>query len=195
MKPVKIMLLAALMLMVVGSVARAATPIEFTFSGVYTQTTGTVHTVGQPFTSVVVFDPATPDVNSSPAFGGYRYLSWTVPSPFATPYFFQNPPVTNARIKIAAEGDPTATHTWVIEFQGASLFWSLQVDFPGGTFLSDALPPTLDLSQSISTRFQGSDTDVNLVGTVNSLTVRVVPEPTVGVAVLTVCCLCVRRRQ
>ena len=39
MKPVKLMLMAVLMLMAYAPVSRAANPIEFTFGGVFTQAT------------------------------------------------------------------------------------------------------------------------------------------------------------
>jgi hypothetical protein len=126
--------------------ARAALPIEFEFRGVYTQTTGTVYLVGDPFTTTVRFDPAAADTDPSPQFGRYPYLSWSVPAPTGQTVTFTNPPVSFGDIKVnlLESGDQ-----WRLSFDG-TVAYGLNVFFPPGTFPTDALPTDLPpLSQTI----------------------------------------------
>jgi hypothetical protein len=164
-----------LSLAVISTVARAAQPIEFEFTGVFTQTTGTVHQVGQPFTTTVLFDPTTPDLDPSPSAGNYPFISWTVPNHTSTPSVFGDPGTIQTAVGGAAGAD-----VWSARYLGASQFrWELNVFFPIGTLPTDALPQTLNLSQATGTSFEAFNASVgmDLRGTINSLTVRIVPEP------------------
>lgn len=173
-----------------STVARAATPIEFVFEGVFTQTTNTVHQVGDPFTSRVLFDPNAMDTDPSPLFGNYAYIRWVAPGPTSTPIVFQDIPSTVGSIQVFLSG---GANTWRVDFQGIFQFgWTLSIDFPLGTFPNDGLPRTLDLSQSTGSRFEGFDGTnfVDLRGTITSLTI--VPEP-VSLAALVFPVLLARR--
>ena len=161
-----------------STVARAGTPIEFTFGGVFTRTQGTNHPLGGPFTSTVLFDPDAPDGDGSPNFGLYEYISWTAPYRFmSTPITFSNPPTTVGAIKVSlGQGG----HTWRFDREGAVGFgFLLDVQFPPGTFASDALPQTLDLSLSNGTGFD-ANFGVDLQGMITSFSSRVIPEPSTG---------------
>lgn len=156
--------------------ARAADPIEFEFGGVYTQVTGSVHSVGQPFTSSLIFDPGTVDINPSPLRGSYGYIRWTAPSA-GNPIVFQNEDGSTAGIRVRL--DSGSSESWQVDFQGASqFFWRIAVTYPVGTFPTDALPQSLDLSQSTAKIFEADNgvQGLSLRGTITSLTVRV-PEP------------------
>lgn len=154
-----------------------AAPIEFEFGGVFTQTTGTVHQVGAPFTSTVRFDLSTPDLNPSPLLGRYTYLSWTAPYRNATPIVLAPP---SGAIEILA-GAGGGSHGWQLDYSAVEFGFELDIDYPVGYFASDALPATLDLSGASATRFNAfaPGLGVDLRGTITSF--RVVPEPTVGV--------------
>lgn len=155
--------------------ARAAVPIEFVFGGVFTQTTNTVHQVGAPFTSTVVFDSAATDTNPSTEIGNYPYIRWTAPGRTNTPIVFENVPATVGSIQIIRI---TGGHAWQVDYQGASQFrWTLIVEFPVGTFPTDALPQSLDFSQATAARFEAFDGQflMDLRGTVTSFAI---PEPT-----------------
>jgi hypothetical protein len=175
--------------------ARAAQPIEFEFGGVFTRSINTVHQVGEPFTTTVLFDPDTPDTVPSPLEGHYPYLSWTAPSRTSTPIVFEDIPATIGSIQILRGSG--GGHTWKVDFQGATQFlYELSIDFPEGTFPTDALPQSLDLSAAFATSFEAFDGafNVDLRGTINSLTVRVVPEPAC-VGIVTGVVLALRRRS
>lgn len=164
--------------------------VEFTFAGVYTQTTGTVHQVGNAFTSTLVFDPATIDVDSNPEMGSYAHLGWTAPSTASQPYNF--PP--SGAIRIGSGG--SGSNSWILERLGAStFFWHIDLIFPNGTFLDDSLPTSLDLSQATLAQFRGTDVGVTLRGNITSLTINpTVPEPAAGIAVL-ISAFAFRRRR
>jgi len=174
--------LAGVFAMVVSSVAlpraNAGAPTVFEFGGVFTRTTGTVHQVGDPFTTIVFFDFETPDLDPSPLQGRYTYLSWIAPYRTATPITLVPP---SGAIEITADD---GSHNWRLENVAATFRFELAINFPSGTFLTDALPPTLDLSQATATRFEAAEPafGMDLRGTITSL--RVVPEPGLSSAIL-----------
>lgn len=176
--------------------ARAALPIEFEFGGVFTQTTGTVHQVGDRFTTTVRFDREAVDVEPSPVEGKYPYISWIVPGRFADPTVFNNTPVTIGRIRVL-RANPSVPNVdqWRLQFTGAGSFgYGIVLEYPPGTFPTDELPLSLSLSQAFTRDFAGGDTDFTLRGSIDSLTVRVVPDPT-GAASLSVLALVGARRR
>lgn len=162
--------------------ARAGTPIEFKFQGFYTQTTNTVHPVGGGFSSALVFDPDAVDVEPSALIGVFPYLSWTAPGRFATPYTFANEPVQIANIRVSRQSN--VDEQWRVNYTGAGNFSSgILLNFPPGTFATDALPLTLDLSQASIRSFGHTDGGASLLGTITSLTITTVPEPMLGPAI------------
>lgn len=175
-----------------ANLARAGTPIEFEFGGVFTQTTGTVFQPGQSFTTTVKFDPDAPDMDPSPLLGRYTYLSWTAPYRTATPIVLVPP---SGAIEILA-GAGGGSHGWQISYFGASAFrFELDVDYPNGTFGNDRLPLSLDLTRSSATRFEVFDGNagVDLRGTITSF--RVVPEPSLAWWMLFLAALRPRQRN
>lgn len=174
-----------------AAAARAATPIEFEFGGVLTEEAGTVHQAGDRFTTTVRFDPDTVDLDPSPLFGSYRYLSWTVPGPFASPFVFENNPPGRISVNLNEPFD-----RWRLDFFGAGSFnYVIRLEFPPGTFPNDQLPQNLPLSQAFTREFGGSDTNFILRGTIDSLTVRVVPDPTSAAILLPLMLLGARRHR
>lgn len=158
----------------VATAARAEPLIEFEFGGVFTQTTGSVHQVGDPYTATLLFDAAAPDINPLPTRGRYQYISLTAPDADTTPVVLTPPAGT-----IEVFADPTNAG-WQVNYFGASQFqFTVSVSFPDGYFTSDALPLTLDLSQQTQSRYTAfiGATGLDLIGTVDTLTVRVIPEP------------------
>jgi hypothetical protein len=173
--------------------ADAALPIEFTFGGTFTQTSGSVHQVGQPFSTVVLFDPASMDADPLPDDGRYPYLTWAAPGATANAVIFDNPPLSIGDIRVDAEvgGD----HQWRLQYRGAFNFgWELVLDFPPATFTSDALPHTLDLQLATRRVFAASDSNLTLRGTIDSLSVRVIPEPSIA-ALAVITPIVLRRRH
>jgi hypothetical protein len=163
--------------------ARAAVPLEFEFTGVYTAVgPGVQHHVGDQFTTTVRFDPDTPDTNPSPLRGEYRYLTWTAPSSTQTPFEFT--PLADSYILVDRE-DPT--HNWVVDYRAPLFTYTLRIAFPAGTFMTDALPQTLNLSISTDNQFNAVNNAVFppgpiLQGRITALTVRQVPEPAIWIA-------------
>lgn len=170
-----------------ANVARAGTPIEFEFGGVFTQTSGTVFQPGQSFTTTVRFDPDTPDMDPSPLRGRYTYISWTVPYRTSTPIVVVPP---SGEILVDADNDGSS-HSWVLRNEGGSLFfYEILLNFPSGTFANDALQPPGDLQQATFNRFRGIDGafGFEVEGVLNSF--RVVPEPATA---MTLCALALVR--
>jgi hypothetical protein len=140
--------------------------------------TGVQHTVGEAFTSTVRFDPDSPDTQPDPRFGRYTYITWVAPSTTSIPFNLTGG-LPSSQIRITAE--VAGTNTWRVEDAlGLGRFLSLSIDFPPGTFATDALPTTLDLSLATGRReYRLVDQTQNLlVGNITGLTVRQVPEPT-----------------
>lgn len=174
MKSMQFMLVAAITF---GAIAhtRAANLLEFTFTGTYTRTFGTPHTVGSSFSTVVLFDPTQADLNPSPAFGKYLYTSWIAPGPELAPYVFDNGTAANSGITIGSNEIET---TWSLTYFASPPFgWTMFVSFPPGAFSPNSLPLTLDMTTLTSSGFRGNDTGVDLSGTLHSLSIREVPEP------------------
>jgi hypothetical protein len=172
--------------MILGSVARAGTPITFEFRGVITQRDpGSFFQVGDPFFSSVTFDPDAPDTSPQGDQGTYAILSFTVPTPRSfTPLTFGP---GQARIRVDVEGG----HGWVVErFGGVNTEYSVQFNYPSGTFSSDALPSTLSLQNSTLRRLASWDAGLGMFGEVTSI---VVPEPGCGLTFLTALVCAFRR--
>jgi hypothetical protein len=172
--------------------------IEFEFTGVFTAIgPGVQHTVGEQFTSTVLFDPTTPDLNGSSNFGEYRYLRWVTPSPTAIPNVFEPPPGSASRITVFSRSD--GTNQWQIEFLAPLFIYTLAIDFPPSTFATDALPLTLNLSLATDTRFNATSQvpfppSNIMTGDIASLTVREVPEP-VSTSLLALICALLKVRR
>jgi hypothetical protein len=166
--------------MILGGSARAGTPIEFQFSGVFTQVeSGAAHTVGDPFTSTITFDPDALDTNISPLFGEYPFISWAVPRSRSTSQaVFQGPMEGEILVDIGGQ------NAWRVDrVQGLDTLFALVVTYPNGTFTSDRLPLSLSLANAIGDRLEVTEQGITVMGDITSISVREVPEP-FGVGVL-----------
>ncbi len=167
-------LCAVVLSAVMSSRASAALPIEFEFTGVYTQTSGTIYFPGDIFTTTVRFDPDWPDAEPSPTDGEYEYLTWTVPAPTSTTPFVLEGGFNGFGGIFTGLTDVSST--WLVN---NGFVYSMAVVLPPGTFTTDALPTNLDLSIATRTEFSAFNpsTSLNLKGNLTSLVVRTVPEP------------------
>jgi hypothetical protein len=160
--------------MILGEVARAGTPIEFTFTGVYTQVeAGAAHAVGEQFTSTVLFDPDALDTNPSAIIGEYPFISWTVPrSRSASSATFQGPFEGEISVGVGSE------NTWRVDrVVGLDTLYSVVIRYPSGTFASDALPNSLSLANSIGDEMQVTEQNLTVIGDITGIAVRQIPEP------------------
>ncbi|HRK30891.1 MAG TPA: hypothetical protein PLD59_07405 [Tepidisphaeraceae bacterium] len=185
-------LFAVVLSLVAAPRANAALPIEFEFTGVYTQTSGTIYSPGDSFVTVVRFDPTFPDTEPSPTSGEYDYLTWTAPAPTSTtPLVFTGGLGGFGGIRTSLSDISSA---WSVN-NGFS--YGLFVVFPPGTFTTDALPTALNLELATRTSFEAfiPSQNVNLRGDLTSLIVRTVPEPTAASGVIAFAFFLGRRRS
>lgn len=160
--------------------ARAATPLEFEFTGVFTAVgQGVQHQVGEQFTTTLVFDPETPDRNPSASFGEYRYLSWTVPSAPQTPHVLTTTGAQPTSVILVTNdfSDPPVDQ-WRVDYIAPQLAYDIVIDFPSSVLSSDVLPGSLNLSAAQSAIFRSTqNSQLLLNGNITGLSVREVPEP------------------
>jgi hypothetical protein len=182
-------LIAAVVVLVSGFVAPARAGnelIEFQFSGVFTEVNGAPYPVGSPFTATLSFDPASVDLNPSPVVGSYRGAIFTVPGRLGNQIILEDAFIN---VSFGSAG----SDTWRVDFVGGGSFnYNIVLGFPIGYFPTDALPLTLDFSQSTTRLFRGSDFNFSMQGTVTSLSV--VPEPMTSAASFVAFVLGMRRR-
>jgi len=186
-KAIVIGLFGMVMSAVVSSRANAALPIEFEFRGGYTQTTGTIYSPGDTFVTIVRFDPAAPDNAASPTLGDYDYLTWTAPRPTSTT------PIVFTGFGEILTGINEVGSSWSIN-NGFS--YVISIAFPPGTFADDSLPPTLNLALATRADFSAfiPTQNVDLRGSITSLLVRGVPEPTGAATLVPLIWFSLRRR-
>lgn len=171
-----------LFVLVIGTFASrlfAVEYLQFTFGGTFTTTTGSTHQVGDRFTTTLIFEPNPYVSEPGSLYHSFPTVEWSAPSNNDTPLVFGvHRPLALLQTNRGGAG---GADTWRVR-NGSSIFYSywLTIDFPINTLPADMPPASLDLTQALSASFWGFDSGwgSNLNGTIDSLTVQTVPEPT-----------------